>query len=66
MFRVRVNFKVNLMVRISFLVRERVNIRDLAIQFVDKKTPCQFGGCKQVFQTDRPVYPLISLDIPSG
>ena len=61
------------MVRISFLVRERVNIRDLAIQFVDKKTPCQFGGCKQVFQTDpRPaisvyrlhhnftVYPLIS------
>ena len=37
------------MVRISFfLVRERVNIHNSVIRFVDKITSCQFGGWKQV------------------
>ena len=31
------------LVRISFLVRKRVNICDFTMKFVDKMASCQFG-----------------------
>ena len=43
-FRVTVSF----MVRVSFLVWERISIYDFVMKFVDKMTSCQFGSWKQV------------------
>ena len=46
-FRVTVSF----MVRVSFLVWERISIYDFVMKFVDKMTSCQFGSWKQVVLT---------------
>ena len=47
-FRVWVSFLVSFMVKVSFLVRQRVSICDFVMKLVYKMTSCQFDSRKQV------------------
>ena len=47
--------RISSMIRISFLVGERVSIRDFGIRCVDKMTSCQFGCWKQVLTYTREI-----------